>query len=113
MPKVYKESWGQYEILDEGPNFKIIKSIVEPNQSLDEHRHNFKTEHWHVLKGKCDIVTSINNDIMTITKCANETYSIGPNVWHQCQNNYDEQCHILEVQYSENFLAKDIERKNA
>jgi mannose-6-phosphate isomerase-like protein (cupin superfamily) len=48
---------------------------------------------------------------MTVSKDANGTYQIGVGVWHQGQNNYSEPCHILEVQYGEQCIEEDIERK--
>jgi mannose-6-phosphate isomerase-like protein (cupin superfamily) len=50
---------------------------------------------------------------MTVTKEVNETYIIGQGVWHQGQNNGDEYCHILEVQYGDECVETDIERRDA
>ena len=74
-------------------------------------RHMQRSEHWYILKGKCDIATDVKGSIMTVSKDANETYQIGVGVWHQGQNNYSEPCHILEVQYGEQCIEEDIERK--
>lgn len=109
----YKRPWGWYRVLEDKPGYKIKELVVDPKMSLSMQRHFLRSEHWYVLKGKCDIVTEINSDIMSVTKAMNETYIIGETVWHQCQNNYDEPCHILEVQYGEQCVEEDIERKDA
>jgi mannose-6-phosphate isomerase-like protein (cupin superfamily) len=76
-------------------------------------RHLNRAEHWYVLKGKCDIVTEYDGSIMKTTKREYEEYIIGATVWHQGQNNYNEPCHILEVQYGIECVESDIERRNA
>lgn len=108
-----KRPWGWYRVLDDKPNYKVKELVVEPGQKLSMQRHQDRAEHWYVLKGKCDIVTDVKDDIIKVSKSANETYVIGQNVWHQCQNNYDEPCHILEVQYGTRCVEEDIERKDA
>jgi mannose-6-phosphate isomerase-like protein (cupin superfamily) len=50
---------------------------------------------------------------MKVTKNANEEYIVGKEVWHQGQNNYNEPCHILEVQYGSECNESDIERRDA
>jgi len=109
----YKRPWGWYRVLDDKPNYKVKELVIEPNKSLSMQKHNFRGEHWYVLKGKVDIVTIYENDIITVSKCANETYFIETGIWHQGQNNSEEYCHILEVQYGEKCVEEDIERRDA
>lgn len=108
-----KRPWGWYRVLDDKINYKIKELVVEPNKSLSMQLHKDRAEHWYILKGKCDIVTEYNGNITKVTKQPNEEYTIGQSVWHQCQNNYDEPCHILEVQHGTRCVEEDIERKNA
>ena len=109
----YKRPWGWYRVLDDKPGYKVKELVVEPGKKLSMQRHFYRSEHWYILKGKCDIVTEYKGDIMKVSKYENDTYIIGSTVWHQCQNNYDAPCHILEVQYGEQCIEEDIERKNA
>lgn len=106
-------NWGWYRVLDEQTNYKVKELIIEPGKKLSMQRHNHRSEHWYILKGKCDIATEFNGDKILISKKENETYIIGQGVWHQCQNNYNEPCHILEVQYGDQCIEEDIERRNA
>lgn len=108
-----KRPWGWYRILDDKPGYKVKELVIEPKQKLTMQKHNLRSEHWYVLKGKCDIVTDYEGSIISITKFANEEYIIGKNVWHQGQNNYNEPCHILEVQYGTECIESDIERRDA
>lgn len=111
-PKVLRP-WGYYRVLDDKPRYKVKELVIEPGQKLSMQRHFNRSEHWYILKGKCDIVTDIEGSIMKVTKMPNEEYVIGKTVWHQGQNNYDEPCHILEVQYGSECIEADIERRNA
>ena len=111
-PKVLRD-WGYYRVLDDKPGYKVKELVIEPGKRLSMQRHFNRSEHWYILKGKCDIVTDVKNDIIKVSKSTNETYVIGQHTWHQCQNNYDEPCHILEVQYGDRCVEEDIERKDA
>lgn len=103
--------WGWYRVLEDKQNYKIKELVIEPGKRLSMQRHFLRSEHWYILKGKCDIVTDYHDGITSVTKYKNETYTIGRTVWHQGQNNYIEPCHILEVQYGEKCIEEDIERK--
>ena len=107
--KVYRQ-WGWYRVLDDKPGYKIKELVIEPYKKLSMQRHFLRSEHWYILKGKCDIETIYNNDRIIVHKNQNENYYIDKNVWHQCQNNFDEPCYILEVQYGEKCIEEDIER---
>ena len=111
-PKIIRP-WGYYRVLDEKPGYKVKELVIEPNKKLSMQRHFKRSEHWYVLKGKCDIVTEYDGSIMRVIKRPNEEYIIGQEVWHQGQNNYDEPCHILEVQYGSECIEADIERRDA
>lgn len=109
----YIRPWGWYRVLNEAVNYKVKELVIEPNNSLSMQRHNKRSEHWYILKGKCDIVTEFRGSIITVTKHTNQEYIIGQSVWHQCKNNYAEPCHILEVQYGTECVETDIERRDA
>ncbi len=109
----FKRPWGWYRVLDDKPGYKVKELVIEPGKSLSMQRHFYRSEHWYVLKGKCDIATEYNGVKMLVSKSVNDTYIIGKNVWHQGQNNYEGCCHILEVQYGDLCIEEDIERRDA
>jgi cytidyltransferase-like protein len=109
----FKRPWGWYRVLDDKPGYKVKELVIEPGKSLSMQRHFYRSEHWYVLKGKCDIATEYNGDKMLVSKSVNDTYIICKNVWHQGQNNYEGCCHILEVQYGDLCIEEDIERRDA
>lgn len=109
----FNRPWGWYRVLDDKPGYKVKELVIEPGKKLSMQRHFKRSEHWYILKGKCDIVIENNSSIITVTKEVNDTCVIGTEQWHQGQNNYDEPCHILEVQYGSECIESDIERRDA
>lgn len=109
----FKRPWGWYRVLDDKPGYKVKELVIEPGKRLSMQRHFYRSEHWYVLKGKCDIATEYNGAKMLVTKDVSDTYIIGQKVWHQGQNNYEDYCHILEVQYGDLCIEEDIERRDA
>jgi len=110
-PRTYRQ-WGWYRVLDEQKGYKVKELVIEPGKSLSMQRHFKRSEHWYVLKGKCVLHTEFkgvpNTDTLTEFLSG---YTIGKEVWHQGTNPYDEYCHILEVQYGEQCIEEDIERR--
>lgn len=103
--------WGYWKVLDSNPGYKVKELVILPGKSLSMQRHKQRSEHWYILDGQCDIITEHNGIQNKITKQIHETYNIGKLVWHQCQNNYNQPCKILEVQFGELCIEEDIERK--
>jgi mannose-6-phosphate isomerase-like protein (cupin superfamily) len=87
--------------------------FTSPKKRLSMQKHFLRSEHWYVLKGKCEIITEYNNieKKQTLNELTNG-YIIGQGVWHQAINLSTEPCHILEVQYGERCVEEDIERRS-
>jgi len=107
--------WGWYRVLDDKPGYKVKELVIEPGKSLSDQRHFFRSEHWYVLKGTCDLKTQVSGGVATHTQLTELTngYIIPVNTWHQASNSTNELCHILEVQYGERCVEDDIERRDA
>ena len=104
-------SWGWYGVIRSEQGYKVKELVINSHSNLSFQRHFHRNEHWFILKGQCAILTEFNGIRNTIYKKANETYIIGREVWHQCRNDYDEPCHILEIQYGDKCEEEDIERQ--
>ncbi len=102
--------WGYYKVLHDLPGCKVKELVIEPGKSLSMQRHFKRSEHWYILKGKCqvEIVTDDGRTVDTVEQ--NYSYVIGQNVWHRGFNHFTEPCHILEVQHGEICVEDDIER---
>ena len=111
-PKTQR-NWGWYRVLDEKPGYKVKELVINPNSSLSMQRHFKRSEHWYVLKGTCNIITDGPAGRQERQMEANSPgYSIGKETWHKGVNPLNTPCHILEVQYGEECIEEDIERKD-
>lgn len=111
-PKTQRK-WGWYRVLDEQQGYKVKELVIDPGASLSDQRHFKRSEHWYVLKGECVLDTEwkdIKNTV-TLTELT-KGYSIDQGTWHRGSNPNDTPCHILEVQYGEQCVEEDIERRD-
>lgn len=110
-PKIVRP-WGWYrELYTIGKGIKVKELVIEPGKQLSMQKHSKRSEMWYVLKGKCKVLTLLNN--VPDEKVLNSLgigYDIGSEVWHQGVNPYQEPCHILEVQHGEECVETDIMR---
>ena len=112
QPKTLRP-WGYYRILHDVQGCRVKELTVEPGQSLSMQRHFKRSEYWLVSEGMCDVVSMMNNGYQlpskTLTKHTSYNISVGD--WHQLSNPYNEPCRIVEIQYGEECIEEDIERK--
>ena len=107
-------NWGYYEILYEVPKTKVKELVVDPHCSLSTQRHLYRAEHWFITYGTATVKYQLTptskiktkqysqHDILTIPKCC----------WHTLINNTNDYLNIVEIQYGDKCIEKDIERNN-
>jgi mannose-1-phosphate guanylyltransferase/mannose-1-phosphate guanylyltransferase/mannose-6-phosphate isomerase len=105
-PKTERQ-WGYYRVLHEAPGMKVKELTVEPGKSLSMQRHFKRSEYWVVEEGNC----VVNQEGGTVSLSTHETIDIPLNSWHQLTNPFDVPCRIVEIQYGEDCIEEDIERK--
>lgn len=112
-PKTIR-AWGYYRVLYEnGKEVKLKELTVDPGKSLSMQRHKDRAEHWFVAEGTATVYT-INRktdvDLLgTFDKF--QHIHIKKTEWHQLCNETDKPLKIIEIQYGENCVEEDIERK--
>ena len=114
QPKVQR-AWGWYRVLQDRAGYKIKELIIEPGKSLSMQRHEHRTEHWYCLKGEV-VVDTINVSSDIEEKCRlkeHQTTTIQKKEWHKGSNQSSQFCHILEVQYGNQCIEEDIERRGS
>ena len=113
-PKTLRD-WGYYRILHEVEGCKVKELTVDPGEKLSMQRHELRSEYWLVTEGKCDVLSMMNNGyrLPTQTLDKHNSYKIPAGDWHQLSNPYEEPCRIVEIQYGEECVEEDIERKDA
>ena len=83
-----------------------VKIIINPHQSLSLQLHEYRSEHWVVLKGIA--TTQINSKKIKIFK--NQSIFIPLGTKHRLINEENDVLIIMEVQVGEYVLEDDILR---
>jgi cytidyltransferase-like protein len=111
-PKTLR-SWGYYRILHDVPGCKVKELTIEPKQTLSMQKHFKRNEFWLVSEGKCDVYGTTESGYLLPMKVLTKHSSvyIPINDWHQLSNPYEEPCRIIEIQYGDECIEEDIERK--
>lgn len=111
-PKTERQ-WGYYRVLHEIPGMKVKELTVNPGKSLSMQKHSKRSEYWIVSQGSCVVHSMLNTGYTLVPKHLelHEEYQIAVNDWHQLTNPFDVPCRIVEIQYGEDCIEEDIERK--
>jgi len=108
-------AWGYYRILHEvGSHVKLKELTVMPGQRLSMQRHDQRAEFWFVAEGEATVYTvdpySTDYDLMASPSQHQHTW-IQVGEWHQLCNETDQLLKLIEIQYGEDCVEEDIERK--
>lgn len=98
--------WGTYTVLDERPNFKIKRIVVNPGASLSMQLHHHRSEHWVVVSG----TARITNGEQEILLEENQSAYIPKGQRHRLENPVESPLHIIEVQCGDYVGEDDIVR---
>lgn len=98
--------WGTWEVLDSGEGFCVKRILVTPGNILSLQSHNFRAEHWIIVKGEA--VVTLGEE--KLPKKANESVYIPVGVKHRIQNDSQENMEFIEVQTGETLDENDIIR---
>jgi cytidyltransferase-like protein len=111
-PKTERQ-WGYFRILHQVPGMKVKELTVEPGKSLSMQRHKLRSEYWIVSEGQCvvnsQMIGGYSLPPKTLSKHQEHNITVGD--WHQLTNPFDVPCRIVEIQYGEQCIEEDIERK--
>ncbi len=98
--------WGEYDTIDEGDCFKVKRINVKPGASLSLQRHQYRAEHWVVVKGTARVTRG--DQVFLLRE--NESTFIPLGMKHRLENPGTMPLQMIEVQ-SGNYLGEDdIER---
>lgn len=104
-PAVHRP-WGTYQVLEEGPAYKIKKIVVDPGQKLSLQRHRHRAEHWVVTAGMAKV--TCGEKILEMK--TNESTFIPQGEKHRLENTGTSPLVIIEVQTGDYVGEDDIER---
>lgn len=109
-PKI-KRDWGYYRVLHESKGVVKLKELtVEPGKSLSMQRHLKRSELWFVTEGTATLSISDTKEVVNYNQF--EYINIVKDSWHQLSNQTDQPLKIIGIQYGEECIEEDIERKD-
>jgi cytidyltransferase-like protein len=111
-PKTERQ-WGYYRVLHEVPGMKVKELTVNPGCSLSMQRHNLRAEYWIVSEGQAAVnrATPLNFELAPAMLDKHDQLHVAVQEWHQLTNPYEHPLKIVEIQYGEQCIEEDIERK--
>lgn len=108
--------WGSYRVIYEvGSQIKVKELTVNPGKSLSMQRHFKRAEEWFVAEGCATVWTSNDYDQVSILRGRYYKFdklTIPIRQWHRLENQSTTNAlKIIEIQYGEECIEDDIERK--
>jgi mannose-1-phosphate guanylyltransferase len=104
--------WGLYYVLEDKPNFKVKKIVVNSGCRLSLQSHKHRSEHWVIVSGTATVEVRKNDnekdwifDLMP-----NESCYIQATKMHRLANYGKVPLVVIEVQVGEYTGEDDIER---
>jgi mannose-6-phosphate isomerase-like protein (cupin superfamily) len=108
--------WGYYKVLHDIPTCKVKELVVKPGESLSMQKHEYRSEHWHVVSGIGNVKTKLtytyrDDEIFNTFLSKGVSIDIPIGRWHQLSNTGEEDLHVIEIQYGDKCIEEDIERE--
>jgi len=94
--------WGWYDSIDRGDRFQVKRIVVNPGASLSLQMHQYRAEHWVVVKG----VAEVTHGERCFQLQENESTFIPLGHVHRLRNPGIEPLEIIEIQ-SGSYLGED------
>jgi len=94
--------WGYYEELTLSANFKVKKIVVNPKSALSLQMHNYRSEHWIVVKGVAHVICGDREFILE----ENQSTYISKQQKHRLTNKEDTALELIEIQTG-SYLGED------
>lgn len=91
--KIYRP-WGNYTSIIESETWQVKRLLIKSKESLSLQLHNFRSEHWVVVKG----IAKVEIDGIISTLNVNESIYVPSGSKHRLSNPSEELLIIIEVQ---------------
>ena len=98
--------WGTWEVIDEGPWYKVKRLIVEPNKSISLQYHIHRSETWAITQGRGEV--RLDGNKFEVKQ--GDTFVVPIGAVHKITNISNVQLIIIEVQCGEITDEDDIVR---
>ncbi len=101
-----RRPWGSFKGIHHGVSHQVKHIVVKPDEKLSYQYHYHRAEHWIIVKG-AGLIT-VGEKEMTLHE--NDSVYIPVGTPHRLHNPYDEELHLIEVQYGDYLGEDDIVR---
>tara|TARA_B100001057_G_scaffold256130_1_gene256364 strand:+ start:724 stop:1503 length:780 start_codon:yes stop_codon:yes gene_type:complete len=104
--------WGKFYNFYDSKEVKVKELIVNPKKGMSFQKHKLRNEIWLVTKGSCEVIYASEDASQKEKIILNkfDKFFVDEGNWHQITNPFDEECHIVEIQYGDSVIEEDIER---
>ena len=103
--KIYRP-WGSFTSIVDGETWQVKRLEIKPKESLSLQLHNFRSEHWVVVKGTAHVEIEGISSLLNV----NESIYVPLGAKHRLSNFSDAPLIIIEVQNGSYLGEDDIER---
>jgi mannose-6-phosphate isomerase-like protein (cupin superfamily) len=104
--KKVRRRWGIYKVINTGKRFKVKILEIKPHRAIALQLHNFRSEHWVVVKGKA----KVRKGKKTFCLNENESVFIPKKIKHRIENLTNSTLKVIEVQCGDYVEEDDIVR---
>ena len=104
--------WGTFYNFYDSKEVKVKELIVSPKKGMSFQKHKHRNEIWLITKGSCEVIYANKDPKKKEKKILNkfDKFIVDEGHWHQIINPFEEECHIIEIQYGDYVIEDDIER---
>ena len=99
--KVFRP-WGSYEVIEEGPGYKVKKIEVIPQASISLQKHVHRNEHWVIVSGRAHVING--DESLTLVK--DESVYVRAGNKHRLSNVGEGLLVLIEIQTG-SYLGED------
>ena len=98
--------WGYYISIESSAYYQIKKIVLYPKQSISLQEHQYRSEHWIILKGSATVTLDKNIHYLQ----PNESIFVPIGMRHRITNNEDTELELIEIQTGTYLSEEDIKR---
>ena len=104
--------WGRFYNFYDSKEVKVKELIVNPKKGMSFQKHKHRNEIWLVTQGSCEVIYASEDASQKEKIILNkfDKFFVDEGNWHQITNPFEEECHIVEIQYGDSVIEEDIER---
>lgn len=111
LQETVERKWGHYSILYSRPGCKVKELTLDPGKSISLQMHNFRTETWQLINGKCEVgLGKTANPLKKSTINPGDIITVPYKTWHILKNIGNSPAVLIEIQSGSQLDEHDIVR---